>query len=44
VGTLVATRLASRNRKAFAAIVGEAKEHLSAGDAEAAKAAASIWR
>jgi len=41
-GTLVATALASRNRKVIAAIVGEAKEHLSPEALEAAKAAASI--
>src|SRR6266851_3092875 len=41
-GTLVATALASRNPKVIAAIVGEAKEHLSPEALEAAKAAASI--
>ncbi len=41
-GTLVATALASRNRKVIAAIVDEAKEHLSPEALEAAKAAASI--
>jgi alkyl hydroperoxide reductase subunit D len=50
-GTLVATARASRNPKVIAAIVSEAKEHLSPEALEAAKAAlaaiaatcASVW-